>query len=322
MSNTIHTKERAFTLHGVEGRMFNKVLNTRTGLFVNQTFSASRPFNEEGYRAGSRITVEVRFDDNCGNGKQSFAITGHVQEPRARDWTMGGCIHEEIAKYFPELAHLIRWHLFDTSGPMHYVANTVYHASNRDSSGYEAGQPCQWDRVIKFGSFPITRPIKKGFSEWLETVRDAQSSMAKTNPNRPAWPPVPLAVAHDKSPGDTYTFSDKYTFNGFTCKWHECPFDTLNDAQEFADALAIAAFTIERRPTAYSKGKTRDLDAARRCAVWPEATDAELSAPPEELKAALLARAPNLIREFRADMEASGMLWEVEPSARANDGAA
>jgi hypothetical protein len=43
-------------------------------------------------------------------------------------------------------------------------------------------------------------------------------------------------------------------------------------------------------------------------------------APPEELKAALLARAPNLIREFRADMEASGMLWEVAPSARANDG--
>lgn len=320
MSNVIHTKEHAFTLHGVEGRMFNKVLNTATGLFINQTFSASRPFNDEGYRAGSHITVEVRFDDNCRNGKQSFAITGHVQEPRMRDWSMGGCIHDLIAKYFPELAHLIRWHLFDTSGPMRYIANTVYHASNRDHNGYEAGQPCQWDRVIKFGSFPITRPIKKGFSDWLEAVRDAQASMAKTNPNRPAWPPVPVAVEHDKAPGDTYTFSDKYTFNGFACKWHECPFDTLSDAQEFAQALAGAPFTIERRPTAYSKGKERDLDAARRCAVWPEATDAELCAPPEELKAALLARAPNPIREFRADMEASGMLWEVAPSARANDG--
>lgn len=321
MSNTIHTQEHAFTLHGVVGRMFNKVLNTQTGLFVNQTFMASRPYSEEGYRAGSRITVEIRFDDSCRNGKQSFAITGHVQEPRMSDWSKGGCIHDDIAKYFPELSHLIRWHLFDTSGPMHYVANTVYHASNL-ANGYAAGQACQWDRVIKFGSFPMTRPIKKAFSDWLESVRDAQTTMAKTNPNRPAWPPVPVAVAHDKKPGDTYDFADKYTFAGFECKWYECPFDTLNDAQEYADALAFAPFTIERRPTAYSKGKTRDLDAARSCAVWPDATDEELCAPPDELKAALMARAPNLIREFRADMDACGMLWEVAPSARANDGAA
>lgn len=40
----------------------------------------------------------------------------------------GGCIHDEVAKHFPELAHLIKWHLSSTDGPMHYVANTVYWA--------------------------------------------------------------------------------------------------------------------------------------------------------------------------------------------------
>jgi hypothetical protein len=38
------------------------------------------------------------------------------------------CLHDEIAKAFPELAKYIKWHLCSTDGPMHYVANTVFHA--------------------------------------------------------------------------------------------------------------------------------------------------------------------------------------------------
>ena len=263
MSNVIHTKEHAFTLHGVEGRMFNKVLNTATGLFVNQTFAADRPFNEEGYRAGSRITVEVQFDDNCRNGKQSFAITGHVQEPRMRDWSMGGCIHEEIAKYFPELAHLIRWHLFDTSGPMYYVANTVYHASNRDHNGLLKGE----QRQIVNG--------RSGLPSWRLVMVDEAGNMVEDKPA-------------------------KY----------------LDSAEQ-----PQASYRMEYRPwMRIGEGKERDLDAARRCAVWPEATDEQLCAPRAELEAALLERAPALLAAFRTDMESAGMLWEVEPSARANDG--
>lgn len=57
------------------------------------------------------------------------------------------------------------------------------------------------------------------------------------------------------------------------------------------------------------EGKARDLDAARRCAIWPEATDAELSVEPEELKAALLARLPSLLAEFRAAVESLGFVF-------------
>ncbi|WP_210235247.1 hypothetical protein, partial [Mesorhizobium sp. M2D.F.Ca.ET.206.01.1.1] len=57
--------------------------------------------------------------------------------------------------------------------------------------------------------------------------------------------------------------------------------------------------------------KARDLDAARRAAIWPEASDAELSVEPEALKAALAARLPALIAEFRRDMETAGFLWQA-----------
>lgn len=69
--------------------------------------------------------VVMRYDDNCGNGHNTFSITvdskcGHY----------GGCMHDAIRKVFPELAHLIKWHLMSTDGPLHYVSNTLYHAQD------------------------------------------------------------------------------------------------------------------------------------------------------------------------------------------------
>src|SRR4051812_11126457 len=64
------------------------------------------------------IQAEVRYDDECGNGHNSFSITGEYKEPR-ESWenASGGCIHEEIAKAFPGLAPLIKWHLCSSDGP-------------------------------------------------------------------------------------------------------------------------------------------------------------------------------------------------------------
>jgi len=71
---------------------------------------------------GAHITATVRFDDQCGNGHNTFSITGSTTDGQ------GGCIHDLVAVHFPELAPFIKWHLTNTDGPMHYVANTVYHA--------------------------------------------------------------------------------------------------------------------------------------------------------------------------------------------------
>lgn len=78
-----------------------------------------------------RIKAIIRYDDECGNGHNSFAITGNIDIKR-KNGTWGdyccGSIHEQIAEHFPELAKYIKWHLVSSDEPMHYVANTVYHA--------------------------------------------------------------------------------------------------------------------------------------------------------------------------------------------------
>jgi hypothetical protein len=79
-----------------------------------------------GWGTNAQIKAEVRYDDECGNGHNSFAITGEIYRPGRRDCEACGCLHEEIARVFPELAPFIKWHLSDTDGPMHYIANTLY----------------------------------------------------------------------------------------------------------------------------------------------------------------------------------------------------
>jgi hypothetical protein len=102
------------------------------------------------------IIATVRWDDQCGNGKNSFSVTATIYED-GKD-VAGGCCHEEVVKHLPELAHLIRWHLFDPFGPMHYVSNTVYHAGDRDHRGLKIGEKKQlkaggktpvWVRVVR-----------------------------------------------------------------------------------------------------------------------------------------------------------------------------
>ena len=80
-----------------------------------------------------KLTATVRYDDQCGNGHNSFGITGaQYRKRRNGTWEEDcfGCMHETIIKHFPELAPYIKWHLCDSDGPMHYLANTSYHAMN------------------------------------------------------------------------------------------------------------------------------------------------------------------------------------------------
>ena len=84
--------------------------------------------------------VEIRFDDQCGNGHNTFSITMDSRKQYAG--AFGGCMHDEIAAAFPEYAYLIKWHLTSTDGPMHYVANTVYH-----SKGISKHQNKWWFRL-------------------------------------------------------------------------------------------------------------------------------------------------------------------------------
>lgn len=238
--------EQAHSINGVPGRLF--VLRIppapwKPGTFANQTWiSEQRPI--KGYGAGAFIQVEIRFDDECRNGHNTFAMTAEVRIPRRRDIEAGGCLHDEIAKVFPGLAHLIRWHLVSTDGPIHYVANTVYRASGH-------GPTRAW---VYFNGPSASDPLglgNDGVKERLLGYLDADK-----------------ARAADGQPG-------------YRVKWDE---ETI---------------------------KVQELDYARSSAVWPEATDEQLCAPKEELTAALNARLPALMQAFRADIEATGFVWEA-----------
>lgn len=249
-----------------------------------------------------RIRALVRHDDECGNGHNSFSITGEIERKKDNGqwyWQAGGCLHDEIAKHFPELAPFIKWHLTDTTGPMHYIANTLYHAGNRDCYGLLKGEIRSYKKTVKFKGFPFTFDMrgKSEFLKWLEALKFGKR----------AGDFEILEVEHGKEK-DGYKFAPKYTFSGFPVKeWHRCPFDDRQEAEQWKTALLTIPFEIVKTPDAWGEGKERDLNAARACAVWPEATDAELCSP--DLKAKLEARLPAMLKQFKKDVESLGFTF-------------
>lgn len=239
MPNEIVRPEAQVTVFGVQARAHNVVQNTDTGRILNQVIAVfGRPI--EGYGKGATLSVELRFDDNCRNGHETFSITGEVRS-LAR-WEAGGCLHDDIAKVFPELEPLIKWHLTSTDGPMHYVANTCYEAGDRDYWGLRKGE-----------RRPILGPD-----------------------NVPTWVPK---VTPERVKG------------------HEQP------------APVLVEYELWCRE---GEGKERDLDAARRAAVWPDATDEELCQERPQLEAALKARLPALLTEFKQAMLEIGFIYPEE----------
>lgn len=128
--------------------------------------------------------------------KGYFSLTGEVwSKSRNGKWVEDrcGCIHDDIAKHFPKLRPLIKWHLCGFNEPMHYIANTLYHASDKDCWGLRKGErrqivngktgvPC-WElvAVVDGVSMPIhelkryrdslTKPENPPVLEWASWDR-------------------------------------------------------------------------------------------------------------------------------------------------------
>ena len=223
------------------------------------TRNQKRTFRKDFMENGEPVTIiaTVRYDDECGNGHNSFAITGkryekHIQrgestvshETGRTLWlNSGGCIHEDISKHFPELAPLIKWHFCASDGPLHYVTNTMYHAD-------EHGPTHAW---------------------------------------------VYYAPPKNDAPMDPLNISGYRVENG---KEKSCGY-----------VRAEVARRAEGRPGYRVKwdektAKVANLEYARSSAVWPDATLEQLRD-----KAALEARLPALMKEFRAAVESLGFTF-------------
>lgn len=302
---------RRVNLFGLDARYIGATVrpDEKVGCFCKQELITSRPIT--GYGAGGRITVKLRFDDSCRNGHNTFAITADITTDASRrrnDVEACGCLHDDIARVFPELAHLIKWHLTSTDGPLHYAANVLYLAGDADFNGRRAGEVSATARRVRFGNSPVTHPLSDSLARFIESRRDTGDFQV-------------VAIAYEKRQGDTYDFSPKYTFVGYGDKWHACPFDSEREAREWAAGLNSGDFGLLTVPTAWSTGKARELDKARSAAVWPDATDAELSQPRDVLAAVLDARLPALVAAFRADVAACGFAWSpAELVTTSNDG--
>lgn len=246
-----------------------------------------------------KIVCEIRYDDECGNGHNTFAITGDgYRQAKNGRWvfTFGGCCHDEIKKHFPEFAHLIKWHLCNSDGPMCYIENTLYLAGDRDCWGRAKGEPTGFAKSVRFSGFPVSFDLGEKFIESVEKSRGTLQDLEI------------VKVEHKNASGG-YQYSPKYTFNCFPCEWYQCPFDSIDKARELLTAFKTKDFEVIETPTGYSEGKNREFEAARHSAIWEDASEEILSLPPEELKEKLLERLPALIAEFKKDIESLGFVY-------------
>jgi len=243
------------------------------------------------------IKVEIRYDDQCGNGHNTFSITGEIispeGDPRCGLVLISGCIHDEISKHFPELRHLLKWHGMSSDGPLHYIANTLYHARDKDHTKYAVGAAVKWNTKLKFDGIPFTFPEQtSGFWEFVDGISNFEGIET-------------CQIDYDGN--DTHQYTPNYSLTGFlkpdaTKQWYNAPFKSKSEASEFLEALQNHSYKYIKTPTAWCKAITPDLRAARNSAIWKDATLMQLQN--EKL---LMERLPELIEEFRADIESIGL---------------
>ena len=81
---------------------------------------------------GRTIEAKYGFHYLQGNRRPYFSITGTIRDKKTGDRRDGfiescGCIHDQIRKHLPDVAHLIRWHRADDDAqPMHCSANGAH----------------------------------------------------------------------------------------------------------------------------------------------------------------------------------------------------
>jgi len=115
---------------------------------ITLTKNQKKVFTASGVMLDGRkvdVIATVRYGDECNNGRNSFSITGDVYTAGKRSdraHLMGGCIHEVISEFFPDLAPLIKWHLCGSDMPLYYFDNTLYYAREAVEPNIKEARAC------------------------------------------------------------------------------------------------------------------------------------------------------------------------------------
>ena len=116
---------------------------------------ASKKWSKVFYKDGEKYRIDVIADlvHRDGNSNAYFGIGGDVfrlAKNGRKVWEMGGCIHEEIIKHFPELQPLVDIHLADEDGvPMHAYSNASYWAGHTKFQALDLEMLAKHLRVTK-----------------------------------------------------------------------------------------------------------------------------------------------------------------------------
>jgi hypothetical protein len=232
---------------------------------------------------GKTLKIKIRYDDECNNGRNSFAITGEC----GGDNGIMGCIHEFIEEQAPEFSHLIKWHLCSSDEPMYYLANSLYHVKEVKANTVVRF----YDERIKFDNIPFTFKLTKRLKEFLATYQRGDDINI-------------IALKHpDINKEGKYQYGDNYTFNNCLIDWYKSLFSNEREAQEMAQALKLYNYDIVRTVSSYEDEKKPNLEAARSTAIWE---DAELEDFTEEK---LKSRLPELMKQFRLAIESLDFIY-------------
>lgn len=91
-------------------------------------FTATQPCPTLGYGPQATITVHAELHYLKGNARPYFAVGAEIwARPKARDCDAGGCLHDEVLQYWPQLAPVVALHLSTDAGePMYAEGNGWY----------------------------------------------------------------------------------------------------------------------------------------------------------------------------------------------------
>jgi len=303
------SEQKPHTLFGVPGTLHRHTMgNSRgnAGLWDSQ-YWVSDPVTAEFDGYGKRyFQVKVRFDDSCKNGHNSLGVTasfGRGKEPeKMQNPDCCGCLHDDVLRIFPALERLVDFHLAGTDGPMHYIENTTYLAGDLDCQGMKKGEPWKFRTNLMVDGGEVFE-LKKPFDAFIEGIVREKGIQGLNDLSVKA---IPMKGKEDQENLANYSVS------GYDTDWMGAPFKSRETAEGFVNALNdCKSAEIAQVPYLFGEGKERELDAARRSAIWPEATDEQLMLPKVELAELLEKRLPALVSEFQSLIEQTGLSWDA-----------
>lgn len=136
-------------------------------------YISTRAYSHNDYGPGRVIKVTAGLSHLKGNARPHFSVTADIYRPGARDIDAGGCMHAEVARYWPQLQPVIALHLSDDAGvPMHAEANGWYHLAGYYGGAGERyhggnGERQHWNPDGSFNGYRFSTPL-----ECLQTFAD------------------------------------------------------------------------------------------------------------------------------------------------------